>query len=241
MAAMTEQELSALLRPEARLRQVEPHIYSVLPDDETGSEYDKYGRIYDLVACNPIYNRLVWGYSTSLFKDMAGEALGSAPGCMLDLGCGSLAFTAKAYLADATRPLVLADQSLEMLRLAKARLVKLNGRVPDHLVFLQADATDLPFAERAFDTLICQNLLHHLPETSGLLAALKLIMAPGGGMHFTTLVRGRRFGDGYLRALASKDKLISRGIADHEAAFARAGLAMRHALHGNLASFRCSA
>ena len=98
MATFNEIDLSALLMENTSLRSVEPGIYSVLLDNESGNEYDtQFGFIYDLVACNPIYNRLNWGYPVKIFSQIAKDALRSTPeGNVLDLGCGSLAFTAKA-------------------------------------------------------------------------------------------------------------------------------------------------
>ena len=138
MTGMDENKLSSMLLGESTLRPVEPNIYSVLPNYETSNEYDsQFGFIYDLVACNPIYNRLIWGYSVKIFSKIANDALQSTSGgSVLDLGCGSLAFTAKAYSQYTDRPVVLVDQSLKMLRMAKSRLIKQNGKVPDNLVFL---------------------------------------------------------------------------------------------------------
>lgn len=99
---------------------------------------------------------------------------------MLDLGCGSLAFTAKEYSQYTDRPVVLADQSLKMLRMAKSRLIKQNGKMPDNLVFLHSDALHLPFQENAFNTIISENLLHCLDDTSPLLKQLKNIIAKNG-------------------------------------------------------------
>ncbi|MFH2091586.1 MAG: hypothetical protein ABIJ31_04410 [Pseudomonadota bacterium] len=74
MATFNEKDLSALLLEDTILRSVEPAIYSVLPDNESGNEYDsQFGFIYDLVACNPIYNRLIWGYSVKIFSKTAGN------------------------------------------------------------------------------------------------------------------------------------------------------------------------
>lgn len=57
-----------MLIDESTLRPVEPNIYSVLPNDQIGNEYDsQFGFIYDVAACNPIYNRLIWGYSVKKF------------------------------------------------------------------------------------------------------------------------------------------------------------------------------
>lgn len=67
MTSIGERDLSALLTEDTVLRLVEPDIYSVLPNNESGNEYDtQFGFIYDLVACNPIYNRFIWGYSVKM-------------------------------------------------------------------------------------------------------------------------------------------------------------------------------
>ena len=97
MAKIDETKLSAMLLENFTLRAIEPNIYSVLPDNEFGNEYDsQFGFIYDLVACNPVYNSLIWGYSVRIFLQTASEALHSShEGYVLDIGCGSLAFTAK--------------------------------------------------------------------------------------------------------------------------------------------------
>ena len=112
MASFEEQELSALLKENFTLRKVEPNIYSVHPDNESGNEYDsQFGFIYDLIACNSIYNRLIWGYSVKLFPQIASEALYSFyEGHVLDVGCGSLAFTAKIYFTTLVKNNRLADK-----------------------------------------------------------------------------------------------------------------------------------
>lgn len=229
-------ELAALLLETCKLRSVEPNIYSVLPDNKAGNEYDsQFGFIYDLIACNPIYNRLVWGYSVKIFSQTASEALLSAhDGLVLDIGCGSLAFTSKTYSQYNERPVVLVDQSLKMLRMAKSRLLKENGKVPDNLVFLHADALQLPFKENIFTTILSENLLHCLRDTSILLQHLKSLTAKDGKMYFTTLVTNNRFADKYLEALADSGKLVSRTVGDHEKVFEQAGLSAQYDTTGNI-------
>ena len=238
MATIGENDLSGLLLENAGLRLVEPHIYSVLPDNEVANTYDsQFGYIYDWVACNPIYNRLIWGYSVRIFVKIAHDALKSASqGNVLDLGCGSLAFTAKTYIQYSERPVALVDQSLKMLRIAKSRLEKLNGKVPDNMVFLHADALRLPFREKSFNTIISENLLHCLYDTSRLLKQLKSSLSEDGKMYFTTLVKGNRLADSYLEALANGDKLISRTIGDHQTIFDKIGMPIKYDINGNMAS-----
>lgn len=238
MGKINENTLWTILLEDITLRPVEPNIYSVLPDDVSGSEYDtRFGFIYDLVACNPIYNRLIWGYSIKIFSQMANEALqSSAEGNMLDLGCGSLAFTAKTYSQYSERSVILVDQSMKMLRMAKARLIKNNGKVPDNLVFLHANALKLPFIENAFTTILSENLLHCLSDTSNLLMQLRKIRTKNGKMYFTTLVKNNRLADKYLEALANSGKLVSRTVEDHKEVFEQLGMHARYETKGNILS-----
>jgi ubiquinone/menaquinone biosynthesis C-methylase UbiE len=241
MATFNGKDLSALLLKNTILRSVEPAIYSVLPDNESGNEYDsQFGFIYDLVACNPIYNRLIWGYSVKIFSQTASEALHSShDGHVLDIGCGSLAFTAKTYSQYGERPVVLVDQSIKMLCMAKSRLLKENGKVPDNLVFLHADALQLPFQENTFTTILSENLLHCLGDTGILLKQLKTIISKNGKMYFTTLVKSNRWADKYIQALADSDKLISRSVDNHKEIFKQVGLAAKYETMGNLLLIQC--
>jgi ubiquinone/menaquinone biosynthesis C-methylase UbiE len=237
---MNEHHLSSLLLENTPLRLVEPGIYSVLPDNESGNEYDtRFGDFYDRMACHPLYNRLIWGYAVALFPQMADEALrSSGQGNVLDLGCGSLAFTADVYSRWSGRPVILADQSLKMLRMGKARLAGRRGRVPENLILLQADALRLPFRENTFQTVLCQNLLHCLADTGPLLASLEKIMPENGRMYFTTLVKAGRLADRYLDALEKNGKLVARTASDHQTMFNRLGFPAEYAVSGNMLSIR---
>ena len=230
-----------MLKGNVTLRFVEPGIYSVLPSNESGNEYDtKFGVFYDLVACNPIYNRLIWGYSVKVFEEIAQDALNSSSnGAVLDLGCGGLAFTAKIYSNYTKRPVVLADQSLKMLKMAKKRIEKHSGSMPVNLVFLHADALDLPFKDKSFETILSENLLHCLRDTSILLEQLKKIKASDGKIYFTTLIKNNRFSDKYLEALAEKGKIVPRFEEDHQRIFSECGLEAKYESTGNALSIRC--
>jgi SAM-dependent methyltransferase len=238
MATIGESYLSGLLSGNAGLRLIEPHIFSVLSDIEVANPYDtQFGNIYDWVACNPIYNRLLWGYSVAIFTSIAHDALRSSKkGKVLDLGCGSLTFTTKTYIQYSERPVVLVDQSLRMLRIAKSRLIKINGRVPENMVFLHADALRLPFHEKSFNTIISENLLHCLDDTKKLLIGLKNVLSEDGKMYFTTLVKGNRFADRYLEALANGGKLVSRNMRDHQTTFNQLGMSIKYGIKCNMAS-----
>jgi ubiquinone/menaquinone biosynthesis C-methylase UbiE len=237
MTPIDERYLSALLSKNVALRLIEPHIYSVFPGIEVSNSYDSpFGSIYDWVACNPLYNRLIWGYPIAKFSSLADDALTSSKnGNVLDLGCGSLAFTAKTYIQYSDRPVILIDQSLKMLRIAKSRLIKLNGNVPDNMVFLHADALQLPFQQKSFNTIISQNLLHCLDDTKKLLIGLKNLLSEDSRMYFTTLVKGNRLADMYLKVLADGGKLVSRNIDQHRDVFEELEMSIKYDIDGNMA------
>jgi ubiquinone/menaquinone biosynthesis C-methylase UbiE len=237
MTTIGEIALSKLISNNISLKLIESQIYSVLQDIEAANLYDtRFGYIYDWVACNPLYNHLIWGYSINKFASLTHEALTSSKnGCVLDLGCGSLAFTAKTYIQYSDRPVVLIDQSLKMLRLAKSRLMKLNGKVPNNMVFLHADALQLPLQQKSFKTIISLNLLHCLGDTKKLFIGLKNVLQDNGKIYFTTLVKGNRFADRYLKALAEGGKLVSRSIEEHQAVFNQLGMSIKYNINGNMA------
>ena len=241
MAIFDKDRLSDLLQDDLTLRSVEESIYSVFPTNEHGNEYDsQFGFFYDLIACNPIYNRLIWGYPINVFRKMAKDALySSSKGCVLDLACGSLAFTVNIYAQYNDRPVVLMDQSLKMLKMAKTRLIKAKGSVPENIIFLHSDALHLPFKQNTFDTVISQNLLHCLQETLPLLDQLQNVLTKNGMAYFSTLVKSRRWADKYLQGLANSGKLVSRTVNDHRKYFNRLDFVTIYETIGSLLLIQC--
>jgi len=241
MPTINENSLSKLLAAGVVLRKVEPDIYSVLPSNEVGNTYDnKFGFFYDLVACNPIYNRLIWGYSTSKFETLVDNALKKKhQGIILDVGCGSLAFSAKTYCLFSDKPVVLLDQSLKLLRIAKSRLVKLNGKVPDNLIFLHADAMQLPFLHNTFNTIIALNLLHVLDDIHILLNNLKNIVTEDGKMLFTTLIKGKRLADKYLKVWEDAGEVVARDMECLQSIFNELHIPITYEIDGNMTFINC--
>ncbi len=70
--------------------------------------FDDKAGYYDLLIGNPVYNRIMWGYSIKEFGSFCDATLrSSSEGWVLDAGCGSLVFTAGSYAAYRARPAVL--------------------------------------------------------------------------------------------------------------------------------------
>lgn len=230
--------LAGLFAVPVPLRQVEPGLFSVYAPDDRTNAYDGAGALalYDLVACNRFYNRLVWGYWPSVFDAVCRRALvDGGPGWVLDAGCGSLAFTARAHAACRQRPVVCLDQSLRLLRLARKRLLRHAGGLPDNVVFLHADALAMPFADRAFATVTAFNLLHVVADAPGLVRELSRVARPGANLVCTTLVRAERLADRYLEAWGRAGELVPRSLDDVRAVFTEASLTMTATVHGNMA------
>lgn len=232
-------DLSEIISEDVRLRLVEPDIYSVYPPGQMPGAYDSFGAstIYDLVACNRLYNRLMWGYSTSGYTVLCENALAStSEGLVLDIACGSLAFTANLYADYSSRPVVLLDQSLHLLRKGKYRLLKRIGSIPANLVFLHADALQLPFRPKHFTTVISLNLLHCLADVKTALKELKRVLTADGTAALTTLVlSGTRWSDRYLRMLAGSGAVVLRRADQLLSVFDDLGMSVEHQIKGNLA------
>ena len=195
------EQLRDVLKHAVTLREVEPGIYSVLPPDDArqGTEpqpankqpqaYDGKGAIYDLVIARPLYNRLVWGADVRDYAAFARQALdASDEGWLADVGCGSLVFTHDLYTAGVTRPVVLLDRSLDMLRRARRRLCRATGHLPENIVLVLGDALALPFQDGAITTVSCPGLLHLFEQPESLVRELVRVLAPGGGLYLTSLV-----------------------------------------------------
>jgi ubiquinone/menaquinone biosynthesis C-methylase UbiE len=229
--------ISELLLPGVALYSVEPHIYSVYPDSKPIHDYDQAVDFYDRVIGNSIYNRIFWGYSISEFTDFIRAALVSAgSGRVLDAGCGSLVFTAEPYSTYRDRPVVMLDQSIEMLRAAKSRLAKLCTGIPPNIVFLQGDILDLPFQPQSFSTVVSMSVLHVLDDGRTMLGELTRVWEKeDGNLAVTSLVQGRAIGDRYLRFLRKKEGVADPRTAGEVAAFfSEISLPTDHYVRGNM-------
>ncbi|MEK6337300.1 MAG: class I SAM-dependent methyltransferase [Acidobacteriota bacterium] len=191
------------------IRQVEDNIYSALPNVQHNHLYDKRAAAYDAVVGTWLYNRVMWGTSPADYVTFAREALDSHPqGRMLDAACGSLLFTAQSYLST-NRQIIAFDQSLQMLKRARTRLIDLAGSFPGHIVLLQADLTNIVFQPASFDTVLCMNVLHQFAAAAELIPKLRGLLVDGGRLYLTSLVsNGRYVGDRWLAALYKTGEFV---------------------------------
>jgi SAM-dependent methyltransferase len=233
--------LSEIISEDVTLNLVEPDIYSVYSIGDSPGAYDSIGAstVYDMVACNRFYNRLMWGYSIKDYAILCEDSLASShEGWVLDLACGSLAFTAEIYANCSNRPVVFLDQSLKLLRKGKFRLEQLKGKIPENMFFLHADALQLPFKANIFHTVISLNLLHCIDDMKTALKEIKRVLIDGGNFALTTLVQSSRWSNRYLNMLAGSGALISRSPDELLSAFNDMEMQVTHEVKGNLAFIR---
>jgi ubiquinone/menaquinone biosynthesis C-methylase UbiE len=93
------------------------------------------------------------------------------PSSLLDLGCGK--GNLLTLLKSRERRLAGADLSLEMIKLARARL-------GDGVDLKLADSETLPWGSGSFDTITCTDSFHHYPCPEKVLQEVHRILGPGG-------------------------------------------------------------
>jgi SAM-dependent methyltransferase len=93
---------------------------------------------------------------------------------VLELGCGEGGNLVNLFDARQPRPRLVVGLDLYVRKVAFARTQYPQGR------FVCGDAGMLPFADAAFDLVLCRDLLHHLEDPEPTLRELGRVLAPGG-------------------------------------------------------------
>ena len=100
---------------------------------------------------------------------------------VLDIGCGSGRHTCSAAMLENVFS-VGADLSPEDVAMADERLRENEPYIKGRYGTLSADITNLPFADGAFDLVICSEVLEHIPEHHSALTELVRVLKPGGNL-----------------------------------------------------------
>lgn len=186
-------DIKQLLQDEIALDE-ETGIYTVLrlpPGD-----YDNKAATYDAVIAAPLYNRMMWGNSPDDYLAFAKKSINGQEGVVLDVGCGTLTFTAEAY-NDSDRPIILSDYSLGMMLRGKNRIDSKKTNIH----FLRADGFNLPFKDNTIDTVVSFGVIHVFEDPLPFCKELGRVLKKGGDAHFTSLVKDRWISHKYLKGL----------------------------------------
>lgn len=112
---------------------------------------------------------------------------------ILELGCGpGLLWQENASRIPAGWNITLSDLSPGMLDAAWRNLV-ITGRT---FKFEEIDAQSIPFEDEAFDAVIANHMLYHVPDRSKAMTEIKRVLKPRGHLFATTI------GQNHLRELA---------------------------------------
>ena len=106
------------------------------------------------------------------------------PGRLLDIGTGTGRIAE--LLAPHAEHIVALDKSLDMLRVARARLQRLG---PEKVELQQGELTDLPFPAHAFDTVLLHQVLHFAQDPALALREAARVTRPGGRIAVVDLAR----------------------------------------------------
>ena len=96
-------------------------------------------------------------------------------GSLLDIGTGT-GRMAELFSGHASH-IVALDKSLEMLRVARAKLQNLPA---DRIELVQGDFRNLPFADARFDTVLLHQVLHFAADPQRALSEAARVLAPAG-------------------------------------------------------------
>ena len=116
--------------------------------------------------------------------------LGVTEGHALDIGTGPGLIPI--MLAGRVPRLRMTGVDLSEPMLQKARKAAEEAGVVDRLDFRPGDAKSLPFSEQSFDLVLCNSLLHHLPDPLVLFNEISRVAKPGGAILLRDLRRPSR-------------------------------------------------
>lgn len=100
----------------------------------------------------------------------------------MDVGCGTGQLLESLAKRNPTLRLFGADQSLEMLAVARERL---QGAA----TLVEGSADRLPFPDASFDGVVSTSVFHYIPEPEAALAEWRRVLRPGGSVVVTDWCR----------------------------------------------------
>jgi len=105
----------------------------------------------------------------------------------LDVGTGTGALPVKMALARPGLKVIGLDMAAPML--AEARRRARAAGVADRVAFRRGNSRRLPFADRSFDLVVSNSMLHHIPDPAAVMDEMSRVLKPGGALFVRDLRR----------------------------------------------------
>lgn len=192
------------------------------------SQYQNDANLNARIALHRRYSTNPYPFHRWLFEQI--ELVANAR--LLEVGCGTGAFWRENLdRIPSGWDVTLTDFSPGMLDSARASL---SGS--EHpFQFTQADAQDLPFPDRAFDAVIANHMLYHVPDRPRALGEIARVLTPGGRLYAATngpkhlveieaALSGSDNDASWWREMSDMPFSLTNGAAQLEAEFSRVEL-----------------
>jgi ubiquinone/menaquinone biosynthesis C-methylase UbiE len=129
---------------------------------------------------------------------LIGHAVRLVQGCRqgraLDIGTGPGQIVIKLARRLPGWKLSGVDRSPGMIEQARANLARAGEELDHRVTFELADGNRLPFADKSFELVMCNSVLHHLSEPANLLSEMARLVTEGGAILLRDLRRPSRLG-----------------------------------------------
>lgn len=178
---------------------VEENIFTTFKDT-LGSAYDRKARAYEKLVSSTLYNKIIWGTLPKDYTDFARKVISISTGASIDIGCGGLVQTSTIY-SKSTQNFILLDNSIEMLKIAKKRLMSYSDKFPKNIELLQSNAFDLPFQNETFDNVFSFGLIHCFENKQEFINEVLRILKVNGKFYFTSMTSDRFISKCYMSLL----------------------------------------
>lgn len=114
-------------------------------------------------------------------------AVGGGNGDILDLGTGTAQIPILLCDQETECRIMAADLSISMLEIARLN-IEIAGLI-EQIQLAHMDAKQLPSPDDYFDAVVCNGVLHHIPDPSVVLAEAVRVTKPAGLLFFRDLMR----------------------------------------------------
>ena len=112
---------------------------------------------------------------------------------VLDVGTGTALIPIELCSRRVACQIIAIDLAAEMLKLADLNIVKAN--LASVIQTERVDAKQLPYSTGAFDAVISNSIVHHIPEPLAVFAEMARVLQPGGLLFIRDLLRPESVAD----------------------------------------------